>query len=260
MQNKIVLVVGFRGSGKSTVASSILKANNGIFLFDPHFDPAYSWIRNTARTVEQLNDYSRWQREARFKRIGLRYVPDGRLDPYNALEEFCAWVWTWRNIWLCVEEVAESCRSVSSVGMPSELRRAVSQGRHKLINQIYCGLRYGEIPRPISAGTDVQIIFATREPGDLDAMRTRVGSEAAEKVSELERHSALIFFPDRSFQIIGSRDPGVAEHSRQSEPRDADCRASSLLPAARMGHRRRVRRRGCQRRKGTPAATGQNAC
>ena len=61
------------------------------FLFDSHFDPAYSWIPNTARTTEQLEDYSRWQREAKPKRIGLRYVPDGRLDPFDALEGFCAW-------------------------------------------------------------------------------------------------------------------------------------------------------------------------
>ena len=211
VQNRIILIVGFRGSGKSTVASNILKANNGIFSFDPHFDSAYLWISNTARSVEELGDYSRWHREAKPKRTALRYVPDGRLDPFDALNSFCAWAWGWRNIWLSVEEISESCRSVSSPGLPPELRRIVNQGRHKLINQIYCGLRYAEIPRPISAGADVQIIFATREPGDLDAMRTRIGSEAAEKVSELERHSALVFFPDRSFQIIGSRDAGIAE-------------------------------------------------
>lgn len=111
MQNKIVLIVGFRGSGKSTVASSILRANNGVFLFDPHFDPAYSWIPNTARTIEQLEDYSRWRREAKPKRIGLRYIPDGHLDPFDGLNDFCAWAWGWRNIWLCVEEVSESTRS-----------------------------------------------------------------------------------------------------------------------------------------------------
>jgi hypothetical protein len=211
MQNRIVLIVGFRGSGKSTVASSILRANNGIFLFDPHFDPAYSWIPNTARSVEQLEDYSRWRREANPKRIGLRYVPDGRLDPFDALNDFCAWAWTWRNIWLCIEEVSESTRSPSAAGMPPELRRIVNQGRHRGINQVYCGLRYAEIPRPISAGADVQILFACREPLDLDAMRNRVGSEATERVEGLGRHEALVFFLDRSFQVSGSRESGIAE-------------------------------------------------
>jgi hypothetical protein len=211
LQNKIVLVVGFRGSGKSTVASSILKANNGIFLFDPHFDPAYAWIPNTARTIEQLGDYGRWRREAKPERVGIRYVPDGRLDPFDALNDFCAWAWHWRNIWLCIEEVSESARSPSAAGMPPELRRIVNQGRHNGINQIYCGLRYAEIPRPLSAGANVQILFACREPLDLDSMRSRIGQEATEKVEGLGQHEALVFFPDRTWQIIGSRDAGLAE-------------------------------------------------
>jgi adenylate kinase family enzyme len=53
MRNRIILIVGYRGSGKSTVASSILRANSGIFLCDVHGDPAYSWIKNTARNVEE---------------------------------------------------------------------------------------------------------------------------------------------------------------------------------------------------------------
>lgn len=212
MRNRLILLVGFRGSGKSTVSSGILRANNGVFVFDPHGDGAYDWIRNTARSLEHLQDYSRWRREAKPEtRCAIRYVPDGRLDPFEALNDFCAWVWTWQNIWVCVEEVSESCRSVSSAGMPGELRRICNQGRHKGINQLYCGLRYAEIPRPISAGADVQILFRSQEPLDLDAMRGRIGSEATEKVQGLGAHEALVFFPDRSWQTVGSRDAGLGE-------------------------------------------------
>ena len=212
MRNRLILCVGFRGSGKSTVSSSILRANSGIFLFDPHGDPAYSWIKNTARSVEELEDFARWRREARPEtKVVIRYVPDGRLNPFDTLNDFCAWAWGWRNIWMCVEEVSESCKGVSAQGIPGELRRIVNQGRHRLINQIYCGLRYAEIPRPISSGADVQIIFRSQEPGDLDAMRSRIGSEAAERVQGLGQHEALIFFPDRTWRIVGSRDAGLAE-------------------------------------------------
>jgi hypothetical protein len=212
MRNRIVLIVGFRGSGKSTVASIILKANNGVFLFDPHGDDVYRQVfPNTARSVEELEDYSRWRRAANPRRVALRYVPDGRLDPYAALDGFCAWVWAWRNVWLCVEEVSESCKGVSAQGMPPELRRIVNQGRHRALNQVYCGLRYAEIPRPISAGADVQILFRSQEPLDLDAMRARIGSEATEKVQGLGQHEALVFFPDRTWRTIESRDAGLAE-------------------------------------------------
>ena len=100
---------------------------------------------------------SRWRREAKEKmwsafrmrpsKAAIRYIPDGRLDPFDALNGFCAWAWDWRNVWVCVEEVSESFRSVSSAGIPPELRRIVNQGRHKGINAIFCGLRYAEIPR-----------------------------------------------------------------------------------------------------------------
>ena len=225
MENRLILCVGFRGSGKSTVASNILEANNGVFVFDPHVDPAYRWIRNTAHAVEQLEDYARWHREARPKRAMLRYIPDGRLDPFEALNEFCAWAWTWRNVWLCIEEVSEATRSPSAAGMPPELRRLVNQGRHKGINQVYCGLRYAEIPRPISAGADVQILFRSAEPLDLDSMRSRIGQEATERVQGLRTHEALVLFPDRSYQAIGSRDVGLAElvlRSTANVPTDAE--------------------------------------
>lgn len=212
MKNRLILCVGFRGSGKSTVASAILRANDGVLVYDPHGDDAYRWIPNSARSIEELEDFSRWRREAKPKtKAAIRCIPDGRVDPFDALNDFCAWVWNWRNAWIAVEEVSEGCRSTSAQGMPPELRRLVNQGRHKLINQIYCGLRYSEIPRPVSAGADVQVIFATREPGDLDAMRQRIGSEAVESVQGLGQHEAIIFFPDRTWQVIGSRDAGIAE-------------------------------------------------
>lgn len=218
MRNRLILCVGFRGSGKSTVAASILRKNVGTFVFDPHFDGAYSWIPNTARSHYELADYRRWfvqsVRAGRDipRQCSVRYVPDGRLDPFEALNDFCAEVWTWRNVWMCVEEVSESTRSASASGMPPELRRhRVNQGRHKGLNQIYCGLRYAEIPRPISAGADVSILFRCQEPIDLDAMRGRIGTEAAERVQLLVSHEALVFFPDRTWQIIGSRDARLAE-------------------------------------------------
>ncbi len=193
------------------MASRILEEKSGVFVFDPHVDPAYRWIQNTARTMEQLVSYSRWHREAKPKLTVLRFIPDGRSDPFEALNDFCAWAWGWRNVWLCVEEVSEATRSPSAAGMPPELRRLVNQGRHKGINQLYCGLRYAEIPRPISAGADVQILFRCQEPLDLDSMRARIGQEAAERVQGLGQHEALIFFPDRSYQVVGSRNLEIAD-------------------------------------------------
>lgn len=211
MRNRLILCVGFRGSGKSTVASNILRLNNGVFVFDPHGDEVYKSIPNVARSREEFEDYLRWRREAEPEQIACRFIPDGRGDPFDELNYFCSEMWRWRGIWMCVEEVSESCKGVSSQGMPPELRRIVNQGRHRRINQVYCGLRYAEIPRPISAGADVQILFRSGEPLDLDSMQFRIGREAMNRVQRLRAHEALVFFSDRTWQTIGSRDTGLAE-------------------------------------------------
>ena len=220
MQNRLILCCGFRGSGKSTVASNILRANNPSFLFDPHgpeTDDPFRWMRNVARGEKQLVDYFRWLSESLRvdkapKRVALRYVPDGTDDPYDALNWFCGEMWDRIcDAWVCIDEVSDACRGVSAQGMPPELRRVVNQGRHRRLNAVFCGLRYAEIPRPLSAGANVQVIFATREPGDLDEMRKRIGGEATEKVHSLAKYEAVICFPDRSYQVIGSREAGIAE-------------------------------------------------
>ena len=127
MQNRIVLVCGFRGSGKSTVASGILRGNDAALVSDPHGDDAYRWIPNTARNSAELYDFSRWRSEAKPEtRALMRYVPDGRIDPSIALNDFCQWIWdTWRNVWICVEEVSDGCgKGVAAQGLPPELRDA----------------------------------------------------------------------------------------------------------------------------------------
>jgi predicted kinase len=40
VEDRIVLIVGFRGSGKSTVAATIQRQKNGVLVLDPHGDPA----------------------------------------------------------------------------------------------------------------------------------------------------------------------------------------------------------------------------
>jgi hypothetical protein len=42
-------------------------------------------------------------------------------------------------------------------------------------------------------------------------MRVRIGVKAAERVQKLGRHEALVFFPDRTWQTVGSRDAAIAE-------------------------------------------------
>ena len=58
MRNKIVVVSGFRGSGKSTVSAGILRRQTGIILRDPNEDDAYSFIPNTLYSIADLKHFS----------------------------------------------------------------------------------------------------------------------------------------------------------------------------------------------------------
>ena len=212
MRNRCVLLVGERGRGKSTLAAAILKPQPGVLVYDPHCDEVYRFIPNTARSLEELDDFSRWRREAKPEtRSMIRYIPDPRENPFEVLDEFCAWVWSWRGVWVCVEEVSESCKGVSAHGLPGELRRVLNQGRHRMINQVYCGIRLPEIPTPIRDAADVTIVFFTRDNQTRDLIVQRLGRDALEEFEGLGLHEALVVFRSGEYRKISSREPTIAE-------------------------------------------------
>ncbi|HVS90073.1 MAG TPA: hypothetical protein VHF01_17870 [Candidatus Acidoferrum sp.] len=223
MRNKIVVVSGFRGSGKSTVAAGILRSQPGIILRDPNEDDAYTFMPNTVYSLEDvkkyLNDMLIAQRAGGAETMAIRYVPDLPEDDHADLNEFCAIVWNrLKNVWVGFEEISEAVQNPSAAAMPAQLRRIVNRGRHRGLNQIYCGLRYAEIPRPVTAGADVQVIFQTQEPGDLDSLHARIGDEATEKVQHLGEHEALVFLRNRTFETVSSRDAKEIARLLSSRP------------------------------------------
>jgi hypothetical protein len=207
VRNKLVVCSGFRGSGKSTVAAGILRQQHGIVLRDPNEDDAYAFIPNTVYSIADLKAFLDDMRAQKSGSFAVRYVPDLPESDNKDLDAFCAVIWSrLLNVWLGFEEISEAVANPSAAAMPPQLRRIVNRGRHHRLNQVYCGLRYAEIPRPISAGADMQVIFQTQEPGDLDSLHARIGEEATEKVRTLPEHHALVFLRSRKFEIVNSRD------------------------------------------------------
>jgi hypothetical protein len=80
VQNRIIVISGFRGSGKTTVAARILRAQPRLIVYDPNEDEAYGdWIPNTVHSIEGkrgLREYFRWAwREKKLAWV-IRYVPE----------------------------------------------------------------------------------------------------------------------------------------------------------------------------------------
>ena len=210
-QNKIVVLCGFRGSGKTTFAQTLLKPQSNIVVYDPNEDPAYDWIPNTAYSLGggpgSLADFFDWCRRKQKSSLAVRYIPgeDEKGSLFNDANEFCGMVWEGQNLWVVFEEVHQIANTASPSSMPPQLRKIINRGRHRNISVLATGLRFAETPRPITAGANLYIIFQTAEPLDVEELRRRVGADATDEIMRLGRHEAIVFdVASRSFFVADS--------------------------------------------------------
>jgi energy-coupling factor transporter ATP-binding protein EcfA2 len=209
-QNKIVALCGFRGSGKSTFAQTLLKPQSNIVVYDPNEDPAYDWIPNTVYALKgpgSLAEFFEWCRQGQKPSLAVRYIPgeNEKGSLFDDANEFCRMVWEGRNLWIVFEEVHQIANTASPSSMPPQLRKIINRGRHRNISVLATGLRFAETPRPITAGANLYIIFQTAEPLDVEELRRRVGADATDEIMRLGKHEALVFdVASRSFFIADS--------------------------------------------------------
>jgi hypothetical protein len=212
-QNRILVLCGFRGSGKTTFAQTLLKRQENIFVYDPNEDPGYDWIPNTVHSLDGANDprslakYIEWVGRHQPPCLAVRYIPEenekGSL--FDDANKFCRMAWQGQNLWIVFEEIHQVVNTASPSSMPPQLRKIVNRGRHKNISLMCTGLRFAEIPRPVSAGANLYIIFHTAEPLDVEELRRRVGAEATDEIMRLRHHEALVFdVATRSYFIADS--------------------------------------------------------
>jgi hypothetical protein len=104
------------------------------------------------------------------------------------------------------EEVHQIVQTASPASMPPQLSNIVNRGRHKNISMICTGLRFAEIPCPVTAGANLFMIFYTAEPLDVEELRRRIGVEATDEVMHLRRYEALVFdVATRSYFVSDSK-------------------------------------------------------
>jgi len=182
LQNKVVGVVGRKGSGKSRIFQRILQRCPRVLVFDTMGE--HGWIPNRFNSLEGVGRFLAWA-SLQDKYAGS-LVPQDEIEP--AFSQIAEWVYDQGGMTLGVEEVPFLC---SPAYVPPGLDRIVRLGRHHEIDLIYTGQRMAEVARRLTAATDVFILFQHTEPRDLDAIVARCGREIAEQVSELPAHGWL---------------------------------------------------------------------
>jgi hypothetical protein len=182
IQNRIVGIVGVKGSGKSTAFAALLKRRERLVIWDAMAE--HAWVPNRLESPEALRAFLQWSRKR--ERFAASYVPGG--DLAVEVEEVAAMIYARGDLAFGIEEVPLIC---SPSYIPPVLGRLVRTGRHKRLDVIWTCQRASEVARIITALSDEFLLFSQREPRDLDAISDRCGRDVAERVAALGLHGCF---------------------------------------------------------------------
>lgn len=186
IQNKIVGIVGRKGSGKSSRLSELCRFAPRLVIFDVMSEHAPAGANNRFETPAQQGRFLNWSREQ--PTFACTYVPQGDLD--EEIEEVSRLVYARGNLCFVCEEVPLYTQAGY---MPPLFGKLVRTGRHKQIDICWTAQRAAEVSKTLTALTDVWILFSQVEPRDLDALADRCGPEVADRVAKLGLHDYFVW-------------------------------------------------------------------
>lgn len=175
--NKITLVLGKKGYGKSSLVKSVIKDLKRLIVFDYLQEyEGEDFITNPKDLIKILQK----KKKGNFKLI---YRPSHQIEIDDHFDFFSRICFEIENYTLVLEEVD----LVSAAGrMPEGLKKIINYGRHRGINVYALSRRAHMVPRDISANSDSIISFNQQEPRDVKYLTDYMGSEG-EKVKNLAR-------------------------------------------------------------------------
>ncbi len=181
-QNRIVAIVGRKGSGKSTRFRQLMQRCECLFVWDPHGE--HAWIPNRFYGLDEVNRFLAW---TQFQdTFAGSFICEG--DEEEGFAQVADWIYQDCDVTFGIEEAASLC---SASYLPNEFSRLVRLGRHNRIDLTWTAQSFAEVSRRLTAATDYFILFQQTEPRDLDAIAYRCGREIAERVAALPMHGSL---------------------------------------------------------------------
>jgi hypothetical protein len=182
IQNRVVGIIGHKGTGKSTALIELLERRDRILLFDPKGE--HEWLPNELSSPESLEEFLRWARKRDQWAAG--YVPGEDLEA--EAETICEAAYKRGDLALGIEEVSLFC---SPNYLPSKVQKLVLTGRHREVDVFWSAQRFGECSRTLTSQTDEFIFFLQTEPRDLDSIAARTNRQIADQVAALGLHGRL---------------------------------------------------------------------
>jgi len=184
LQNRILGIVGRKGSGKSTRAATLLKYAPRIVAWDPMQDFRALLPDGFEGFDVELEAY--FEEASGLETFALDYTPGDDLD--DEFENLCGLVYEYGHMLLVVEEAPLVCRANY---LSPTFAKIVRTGRHRGIDLLWTAQRAGEVSRGLTSATDIFILYSQTEPRDLDAIAERCGREIADQVAGLDLHYSV---------------------------------------------------------------------
>lgn len=178
-ENDITIIVGRKGSGKSSRAKAIARERTRrIYIDVMHEYTDGVIVRDFASLAAYLRtrvyeNYSVVFRSLDEKEMLAAIAIATRGSPENPPLPGVTYI------------VDEADRLCSARSMPEALHRLANYGRHFKASAIFIARRAKALPLDIRASADRYIIGNTFEPGDVEYMREWIGDDNAEKVKAI---------------------------------------------------------------------------
>lgn len=160
MTNKITVILGRKGSGKTYLANKLSLGYTKIVICDPLNDYIGGHIFSTFPEFEsQFNDL--------YFRDSFRVIAKFTTD--DDFDQLFTFLFNYRNFAILIDET-DMFAAYNSV-LPS-VKRLISYGRHRSIDLIMISRRPYELNRLVTSQADLIITFKQTEKRDIDFMAT----------------------------------------------------------------------------------------
>ena len=186
IQNRIVGIVGRKGTGKSSHLHRMLRYCPHFVVFDVMGEHSRQNQINRLESPEHLAHFLKWSRQQ--ERFAAVYVPGGDLE--QEIEEVSRLIYARGQLCFACEEVP---LYMQAGYMPPLVGKLIRTGRHQQIDIAWTAQRAAEVPKTLTALTDVWVLFSQTEPRDLSALADRCGRDVAERVAGLGLHNYFVW-------------------------------------------------------------------